>query len=182
MTAQTWSALIAAAALIVMIGFQIAGWRRDRFSRGVDAVRSMDVRWESTEFREQRRRAATFLISKDASDDFGKEALYGVLNFFETLGFFYSKKITDAETLWHFFGTWVLPYYAAAQAFIETEHKQDPNVYSELKSLFDALCKVERKKHPSKSTEHMTSESQVLGFLKTEETLTLTPRPSSTPL
>src|SRR6266498_2944619 len=95
-TAQAWSALIAAVALIVAIGFQIAGWRRDRFSRGVDAVRSMDVRWESTEFREQRRRAATFLIAKDGTDDLGKEALYGVLNFFETLGFFYSKKITDA--------------------------------------------------------------------------------------
>src|SRR5439155_4304301 len=120
----------------------------------------------SAEFREQRRRAATFLISKDESDDLGREALHGVLNFFETLGFFYSKKITGSETLWHFFGTWVLPYYVGAQVFIERQRKQDPNVYSELKSLFDALCSIERKKHPSKSTDHMTSESEVLAFLK----------------
>ena len=145
-------------------------------------MRSMDVRWESSEFREQRRRAATFLVSKDETDALGKEALFGVLNFFETIGFFYSKKIADAETLWHFFGTWILPYYVGAQSVLKSEWKRDPNVYSELRALYEALCKVERKKHPSKSTDHMTSDSEVLGFLKEEQILTLTPRPSSTPL
>jgi hypothetical protein len=182
MTAQAWSALVATIALVVTAGFQIAGWRRDRLSRGVDAVRAMDSRWESTEFREQRKRAAAFLISKDEADDAGRDALFCLLNLFETLGFFLDRKIADAETIWHFFGSWLLPYCVAAQGVIVKERAHDPSVYCELQVLFEEVCKVERKTHPSRRTDHLTSESEVLVFLREEQTLSLTPRPSTTPL
>ena len=118
MTAPAWSALVSTLALIVTISVQIAEWRRARFSRGIDTIAAMDTRFESAEFREVRKRAATYLATKPAADPAGRESVLGVLNFFETLGFLFAKHIVDAKTVWHFFGTWLLPYYATSKSLI----------------------------------------------------------------
>lgn len=182
MTPPAWSALISTIALIVTISVQIAAWRRDRFSRGIDIIRAMDARFESSDFRELRRCAALHLIHKPENDPAGREALLGVLNFFETLGFLYAKKVVDAYSLWHFFGSWLLPYYSASSHIVDEMRTKDPSIYSELGPLYKAVCEVEKEKHPSKDTLHMLSRESIDEFLHIQSVLPTTPRPSSTPL
>lgn len=98
LSAEHWSALSAAAGVLVAITFQIIEWRRQRYSKGIDTIAQMDSRWDSPEFREMRRRASRFLIDPVAeTKSSGEEAVRTVLNFFETLGFLERKKVVDAE-------------------------------------------------------------------------------------
>ncbi|MGH8510112.1 MAG: DUF4760 domain-containing protein [Gammaproteobacteria bacterium] len=182
MTAPAWSALISTVALIVTISVQVAAFRRDRFSRGIDAVRAMDARFESSEFRDLRRRAALYLIEKPQNDPSAREALVGVLNFFETLGFLYAKKVVDAYSVWHFFGSWLMPYYSASKHVIDELRTEDPSLYSDLGPLYQAVSKVEARKHPSKDTLHILSREAMDELLRSETVLPTTPRPSTTPL
>lgn len=181
MTAPAWSALVSSIALIVTITVQILEWRRTRFSRALDLIASMETRFESREFREQRRTAAYYLMGKTENILEGREALEGVLSFFETLGFLYSKKAVDAQMVWHFFGSWLLPYYSVSKHIIDEWRAKDPGLYCELQVVYQAIRDVECQVHPSRDTIHMLSRASLDDFLISESLLSLVPRPSATP-
>jgi hypothetical protein len=178
MNPTAWSALISTVALILTIIFQVRNWRRDRFSRSIDIISSLDARFESADFRELRKRAATFLQSGTTDDRAGKEAIYGVLNYFETIGFISNRGAIDAEAVWNFFGSWLPQYYFAAKHLIAECQQKDPNLYIELEKIYKAICKVEAKRHPSGNALHMFSKEDIDRFLYIESAITLTARPS----
>ena len=182
MNPPAWSALITAIALIVTILFQVRNWHKDSLSRSLNTITGLDARFESSEFRELRKRAASFLQRGGINDQAGKEAIYGVLNFFETIGFLFYKGAIDSETVWNFFGSWLPQYYAASKHIIEECRQGDPNLYIELERVHKAICKVEEKRHPSKDATHMFSAEEIEKFLRSESLITVNPRPSSTPL
>jgi hypothetical protein len=181
-TAPAWSALISTGALIATITFFVFAWRRDHFSRGIDAIRWMDARFQSPEFRELRQRAASHLIEKPEMDSPGREALYEVLNFFETLAFLCTKDVTEAYSVWHFFGSWLMPYYSASKDIIVLRRKDCPSLWSDMEGLYKAVCEIETGHHPSKDTHHVISETAINEFLKRETVLPTMPRPSTAPL
>lgn len=176
-------ALSAVVGIIVAIIFQILEWRRQRFSRSVDIVAQMDARWESVEFREIRKQAASFLLSPQESNQAaGEESVRTVLNFFETVGFLVRKRVVDEEAVWHFFGSWLFPYFRASDRIMEQSCSLDPNCYSDFKILYGKLRRVEAKQHPTQSASHLDNRAAVTQCLKREAQLKLNTIPSTTPV
>ncbi|HEX7048296.1 MAG TPA: hypothetical protein VF275_12065 [Gammaproteobacteria bacterium] len=180
--ADNWSALSAVVGVIAVICFQVAEWRRQRFAKGIDTVAQLDSRWDSVEFRDIRREAAAYLIDGNSTTEAaGEEAVRTVLNFYETLGFLNRKNVIDSEAIWHFFGSWIFPYYHASKPVRDKSRQLDPNCYSELESLVTAVREVEKKCHPSKSSLHLELEENITKFLQREAKLELAAVPSTTP-
>lgn len=114
MSASEWMPIIASIGLIITVIFQIVEWRRSRFARGLETIAALDARFESPEFREIRRRAAAYHLAESKDDRAGEEAAITVINFFETIGFLQEKKVLDSNMVWHFFASWLIPYYVAS--------------------------------------------------------------------
>jgi hypothetical protein len=182
MSAEAWSALAAVVGVIVTAIFQLLGWRRDRIARGMESIAALDSRFESPEFREVRRRAAAHLSAPDSPTDGGEEAVRTVLNFFEAVGFLYSSKLVTAKSVWVFFSSWLIPYYAATENLSTTLRLEDPNSYSELERLHRDVCKIERKAHPSGDVSYLTTPEALRTFLHREASLELRALPSTAPL
>lgn len=139
MSPEAWSAIIAAIGVIVAIGFQILEWRRSTFARGLDTIASLDSRFESPEFREIRRRAAMYFLNPNHTDRAGYEAASTVLNFFETVAFLHGRRVVDTEVVWHFFASWLLQYYFAADQLIASCQTVDPACYEKLTLLYESI-------------------------------------------
>lgn len=182
LSAEQWSALSAVAGVLLAITFQIIEWRRQRYSKGIDTIAQMDSRWDSAEFREIRRQASRFLVNPDSiTKSSGEEAVRTVLNFFETLGFLERKTVVDAEAVWHFFGSWIFPYFHGSKPVMDRSRELDPNCYTELENLFKKIQKIERTAHPSKNSLHVEVDRYIKDFLRREASLELDTIPSTAP-
>ncbi|MFZ2493488.1 MAG: hypothetical protein WA208_18575 [Thermoanaerobaculia bacterium] len=168
--------MVAALAIVVSVGMQIAEWRRARFSRGLDVLGTMDARWDSAEFRETRRQAAADLLDRQ-SDPLEAEAVRDVLNFFETLGFLLRKEVVEADAVWHYFGSWLLPYTSAAASLTESYRAVDPNCLTEIEALVRAVWDVEIERNPQASGEGALTDERVRTFLEKEGKLSAPRRP-----
>jgi len=113
------------------------------------------------------------LLNPGAGDRAGEEAARTVLNFFETIGFLHGKKVVETETIWHFFVSWLLPYYFASDEVISMVRSRDPNSLTELERLFHAVRRIEESRHPSKDSVHLITPSALKGFLEEEASLEL---------
>lgn len=171
MSAEAWSALIAAIGVVITIIFQIRTWQQTNFARKIDLIANFDNRFETQEFREIRRNASTYLLDPDDGGAEGREAVCAVINFFETLGYLYSKGTIDKESVWHFFSSWLIPYYVASETVRFEKSENDSNVYIEFKKLYDVVTKEEIKRHPSNGLNHITDEDAIKEFLTSEAKL-----------
>jgi hypothetical protein len=167
MTPAGWAALIATGGLIVTIWFQIVEWRRTHASKSLDIVLALEARFQSDEFAQKRRLAARSL-QVGGTDARGQRAICDVLDFLETLGFLYGRRALDAETIWHFFGHWLLHYYVAAERIIKEEQGRSATLYVELDSLFQVIRDVELKRDPSAIGDRMFSRDAIDRFLSEE--------------
>jgi hypothetical protein len=131
----------------------------------------LDDRFESPEFRETRRAAATHLLSGGDADGAGAAAVADVLNFFETVAFLYRKEVLDAETVWHYFASWLLPYYASCEQHIAKEQHEDPNCYRELKPLQEAVFRIEERERSYQGANRLSAKPYLEQFLERESTL-----------
>jgi len=181
MSPEAWSALFAAVGVVVAIFLQIGEWRRAKFSRGIEIVAALDVRFEGPELRELRRQAAAYLSKPSPNDQAGREAARAIINFFETLGFLHAKGVVDAESAWHFFGSWLLPYHAATKTLRVQISEGDPNVFSEFGKIYSAVEDVEKSRHPSNDTSHIIGPDALERFLLQEAGLEMKSLPSTVP-
>lgn len=97
-----------------------------------------------------------------------------VLDFFEGLAYFHRRGLCDAESLWHFFASWLLPYFAASHAVVKHMTQNDPSLFEDLARLNKELKKVESRRHPSQSSSHILSPDSIKGFLQAESQECLT--------
>jgi hypothetical protein len=171
MPPAAWSALFTGIGLIWAFTAQTIEWRRNRFVRGIDAITGLDRRFDSPEFRKTRREAATFLLRTSSDDDSEDGALFDVLDFFETVGYLWRKKLIDTETAWHFFASWLLPYVAASESIIAHSRKDDPSLFRELDKMFIEVKYFERTQHPSHEADHLLSRDSIADFLRSEAAL-----------
>lgn len=166
--------LATVAGVLSAIVLQILEWRRARLSRGIDTLLTFDARFSAAEMRALRRRGAVFLlacIDGEPDDAEGRLAAKAVLNFFEAIGFLHSKGVVDAGSIWQFFAPWLLCYFEASKQFRARVAKGDPFVYCELERVFEAVKRVEEKKHPTHQLLHMTSAKALRSFLSEESKL-----------
>jgi hypothetical protein len=168
-TATGFAALIGASAALAN------GFRQDKraqFTHMITILSQLDVRFDSKEFRGRRRLAAAWLANGSQSADLvGQDAARDVLNFFETLAFLHRREAIDAEAVWHYFASWLLPYYQAFESFVRKEQATDPNAYREFQTLFDAVFQIEREKRDYRGTEQVVSPENVKSILASESAL-----------
>jgi hypothetical protein len=176
---QGWSAVVAIIALIWTMTAQTVAWRRDRYSRGLDSLSDLDERFESPDFRAVRRKASAYLLTPKADNVEGIQAVRTVLNLFETIGFLYRTKMVTVEIVWHYFGTWLLPYCVASKKYIERTQEDDPQVYSELRGIYRAVLRYDKRRHPKGKPYAVTSDDGVARLLEAEATLSLIAEPST---
>ena len=101
----------------------------------------------------------------------GENAAHEILNFFETLAFLHRRGAVDADAVWHYFATWLLPYYRALMPLIQREQQTDPNIYHEFFALYEAVFQVEREKRNYRGTELVVSKEAVAAVLAEEAKL-----------
>lgn len=171
MSAEGWSALATGIAVIVAISAIVIESRRARFSHSLQIMGRLDERFESLEFRETRRRAAAYLISRGETDPHGEAALRDVLNFFDTIGFLFRRKAVDAQTVWHYFSSWILPYYSASSKYLHGEQKRDPLCYREIEPLYNAVFAIEERERHYVDASSVTSKEAVERMLREEAIL-----------
>jgi hypothetical protein len=181
MSTQAWFSLMSLLVLVVTVAVQTAGWKKDRFSRSLDTITALHAHFESMGFREMRRKAAYFLKDGPQYDHAGKEAVLDVLNFFDAIGFLLVKNAIDAETVWRFFGSRLMLYYAAAKPLIDEYRITDPEAYLDFKKANKVIGRIESERHPSKNMAALFSAGALQKFLESEASITSIPRPGWVP-
>jgi hypothetical protein len=132
--------------VIVAIIIFIFQSRRAMLTKAIDILMQYDKRFDSTEFRLIRSRAAKYLLSGNKKEDGdGRQAISDVLNFFEAVAFLYKNKIIKADMIWHTFASWFLAYWKAAELYIQESRLEDPTAYEDTNTLFDAVLTIEKK-------------------------------------
>lgn len=166
MSAEGWSALIAAVAATWAVVANTIEWKRGRLLKGIELIEAYSKEFDSAAFSEKRKIAATYLLSKDNDEPPGE--LCEILDFFEGIGFVHGKNLIEAETIWHSFASWLLPYSVATADVVARLRKIDPTLYEDFIVLCKAVESVEAKRHPSQTTLHLISAMHVKRFLKEE--------------
>lgn len=169
MDANTLTAIFAGVGVAVAIWIAYQQNERARFSQEIQIVSQLDSRFDSPEFRLVRGRAAAWLAGgARAEDQEGVVAIRSLVDFFETLGYLHRREVISSETAWHYFGSWILPYYEACKDFIRREQDGDPNCYTEFVGLREAVFQVEREKRSYIGTEYLVSSANVDRILSRE--------------
>ena len=168
MSPESISAFASSIGVVVAIGALIIQDRRTAFSNAIVIAAQLDARFETREFRELRRLAASYLDGINRSQQ-ALEALLTVLNFFDTLGFLVRKRALTTEIVWHHFGSWLLPYHFASASVISTQRTFDPSCFVELEALTKAVTALERtKRRDSASTHTLIEDAAIRNLLKSE--------------
>jgi len=178
-----WTAvgsIVAGFGVIASLMLGIREIKRARFSGAIEILMQLDARFETPEFRAARRRAAEFLIAGSREDDaHGRQAIADVLNFFETVAFMHRNNAIGTDMVWHTFASWLLPYWKAADSYVQRRIHEDPNSYRETANLFDAVLTIEKRELRSRSDESVLTKEAVDRFLKSEAELPRLPAESA---
>jgi hypothetical protein len=166
MDANTVIAVASVVGVTVSLRIAYLQNERARFAQEISILAQMDSRFDGAEFRDVRSRAATWLSAgSDGADIEGEVATRELLNFFETLAYLYSKAVITAESAYHYFGSWILPYYEASRTFVKREQVRDQNCYGEFFALREAVFQIEREKTNCVETRKAISNPNVDAFL-----------------
>lgn len=169
LTADSWAAAAGWVAATSAIWALIAQGSRERFSRGVEIVSRLDGEFRAPSFKKVRSSAAFFFGDETAShlENDARE----LLSFFEKVAFLYKKKAIDANVIWHFFGSWILPYYHAARAYVTRLQRDDPNVFRDFDELYEAVHQIEEEQRLYRDADIFSKADYQSAFLARESTL-----------
>jgi len=173
LTAEAWAAAASVTGVIVAITALVQESRRSRFSRAIDILSRLDDRFESPEFRAIRRSAAQYLLDPADAGQTGEESVRAILNFFETLAYLFKHHAVGANMVWHYYGSWLLPYYVASKDVIAKYQHDDPNCYRETAALYDAVFQVEENERNYCDATQVISSSGVTSMLRMEADLSV---------
>lgn len=174
-TPAGWSALAASAALVWTTFYQSMTLRREGRKRAVELILRMAERWDGTDNRVLRRRAAVYLLGGDVGVANPIPAVWDVLNLLEEVAYLHAQNAVSDYDVWHFFGAWIFPYYKACKGIIEKERVTNPSAFADLTATYAAICDVEKNRYPKKDIEfseedvRRTLEDEADGAVVTEE-------------
>ncbi len=159
-----WSTLIATLAVLLAIVALYFETRRSRVAIQTEAILSLSDRFDSSLFRDIRRKAAKKLLeAKPAAAE-----LSDVLNFLSTIAFFVKTHAFDKDLVYYHFSWWMIRYWHAASGFIEQERQTDPDSWIALERLIGALQEKEQLElHPRDAY----SAERIASFLRRESRL-----------
>lgn len=157
--------LIALAALIYEV-------RETKLSHSTDVILKLSERFNNSEMRKIRAKAAKKLLKQD---DIGDVSVDDILNFFEEIGLLLETKSIRLRPTWALFYYWVSYYYEASIIYRNEYQKSDPNLHKGLDFLYKSLEREELKQRRFRSR-FITKEErkeQFIGFLEQEASLDL---------
>lgn len=105
----------------------------------------------------------------------GHDAAKALINFFETLAYLHRKGAVSTESVWHYFGSWLLPYHEACRTYVGERQKVDPNCYNEFSALYSAVFQCEREKRDYVGTREVVAPTAITALLLDESKLPLKP-------
>lgn len=146
MTSLDYTAIMAGAAVIAIIVSLMIHKRESRQSRlslAADLVSRLDREFNSEQFREKRKSAATAL-RKDTSSE-TRSADY-ILDFFERVALLTNKGALDREMVWNTFFYWFHRYRHCARDRIEVIRKDDPTIWADFIDPHENLEMMEKRK------------------------------------
>jgi hypothetical protein len=126
---------------------------RARLSYEVDMMLKLEDRWDSSTFRDRKRKAANYVKEHFFTDDGGllevdhiDENTETLLGFFELLGHSVRQGVLRAETVWHRFGILVRQFWAGYRPAIEKvrEEYKDPTIMEDFERLEALMADLDR--------------------------------------
>jgi len=177
-SSNAWAAAAGWVAATSAIWALFAQGRRERFSRGVEIVSRLDAEFRSPSFRKVRSSAARY-FGGETLPDLENDARE-LLSFFEKVAFLYKQKAITAKVVWHFFASWILPYYHAARPYVMLLQQADPNVFRDFDDLYTAVHKIEERQRLYRDADVFSKAAYQSAFLARETALVaLVPVPAS---
>lgn len=146
MASLDYLAIMAGAAIIAIIISLVVHKRESRQSRlslAADLISRLDAEFNTEQFREKRKSAATAL-RKDAGS--GTRSADYILDFFERVALLTNKGALDREMVWNTFFYWFHRYRHCARDRIEVVRKDDPTIWTDFIDLYDNLEMMEKRK------------------------------------
>lgn len=168
MSAEAWSALVAAVVAIYTIVTNTIELKRGRLLKGIELMEAYSKDFDSDVFRKRRAVAAQYLLNDSRDNANPPSELCEILDFIEGIAFVHNNKLIEVETIWHALGSWLLPYSVATRNVVTKQQQIDPTLYEDLLPMFKAIETVEKHRHPSQNSFHLTSPTRVKRFLKEE--------------
>jgi ribosomal protein L20 len=174
MELSIWATFITALAAIITaitaIITVIVQDRRSRYSQGVQVLMKLSDQFNSTEFKEKRKKFAKLILSKVKRNENVKELLLGeILDHFQLVGILLNKKVLNTELVHSKYFFWLLHYYYFSRNHIQRFRQayNDPTAWEDVDKLFEKLSVVERK-YRGDVREISPSEESMRDFLESE--------------
>ena len=138
--------------------------KANRMALGVDALLKLQEQFDGTRMIEARKKAATALRDRAASNDPDD-----VLDFFESIALLTRKRVLDEEFVWHTFYHWLHGYCWAARDYIIQKQQERYEVWRDLCWLHPRLVLLENKRQGRrKSDPDPLTEQELEQFFRDE--------------
>jgi hypothetical protein len=124
---------------IVVFWWQVS---RARYNQRIDLILKLSERFDKSEMRAARAKAARALRADRKTED---GAVDDVIGFFEDVGFLLDRNAIDVESVYEFFEYWAVPYHQVTEYWRERERDETGflDLYSNLDKLVNALTDLE---------------------------------------
>ncbi|MGA3984218.1 DUF4760 domain-containing protein, partial [Ralstonia nicotianae] len=122
---------------IIVFLWQIS---RARYNQRIDLILKLAERFEKSELRAARAKAARSLLPNRKADN---AAIGELLSFFEEVGFLLQRRAIDIDAAYEFFEYWAIPYCQVTEQYRQQERAIYPDLYSHVERLVAALRYLE---------------------------------------
>jgi hypothetical protein len=150
-------AVIALVALIVAV----AQLRESHAEAQVQHLLSLEQQFKQEPLLTYRRGLGEKRLKNEEDPD----ELYGLLDFFETVGLLVRRGYLNESDVWNVFSYDVFVLNADARQMLEQEQRDDPTTYAEFTSLVERLERIEKENHGT--TAHPSKE-EIMDYWKIE--------------
>ncbi len=135
----------ALAALVAVVAVYYQGYLTN-LTHSIDVVRSYDDRFDSLEFRTNRREVARKILALPGGPATVNEEADDLLDFFETIGLLAKRKIVDTTMVWSLFQYPLHGYWLVARDSIAKRRRDDPTLFEDVVWLHDRVTRIEKRK------------------------------------
>ena len=113
------------------------------FSLKLDLLKWLDEKFDNRYHKKVKNIAESYESLSKNFFSVCEEDLIDVLEFLEMIGYFVRRKAIDIVTVWENFGALGIGIYLIAKDYIEKDRKKDPQLWLNVKFLFEKLKVVE---------------------------------------
>lgn len=133
------------AALVAVVAVYYQGYLTN-LTHSIDVVRSYDDRFDSLEFRTNRRDVARKILALPGGAATVNEEADEILGFFTTIGLLAKRKTVDTTMVWSLFQYPLHGYWLVAKDSITKRRRVDPTLFEDFVWLHDRVTRIEKRK------------------------------------